>query len=83
MRILEKHPVTVFGHYLVVEGNVETAERRVASFCWVEDESGNMVSEFVDRDLAMGIAESLAGESGRSVDDVDDDEDTPRRGWIQ
>jgi len=81
MRILEKQPVAIVGDYMVMEGSVETPECGSAWYCWVEDENGNMLSEFVDRDLAQGIAETLAGETGTQVDDLDDVDETPRR-WI-
>ncbi|GIZ50254.1 hypothetical protein [Noviherbaspirillum aridicola] len=81
MRILEKHPISIVGHYLVMEGQVEMPECGSTPFCWVEDENGNMVSEFVDQDLAMGIAEQLAGEEGTPVDDNDDGDDAPPR-WL-
>jgi hypothetical protein len=81
MQIVEKHPVSIVGHYVVMEGRVEQPDCSDGSFCWVEDEHGNMVSEFVDRDLAMGIAETLAGEASTDVD-VPDDIDEPPPRWI-
>lgn len=81
MRILEKHPISVFGSYLVVEGSVDLPECGNARFCWVEDENGNMLSELVDRDLALGIAETMAADSGTSIDDVEDEDEPPPR-WL-
>lgn len=81
MRILEKHPVSVVGQYLVMEGQVEMPECGGTAFWWVEDEHGNMLSEFVDHDLALGIAEELAGETGTPVDDIDDGDEPPPR-WL-